>query len=115
MTTEPRLTLDIQGELTAETNGVTTTVIGSGSLVNWDLVNSARVAQSGSLPGRADIRRLARKFARHGVTVTISEGDRPLLELGSVRSSLGAIVFGATSVRPRSLWRLARLAWKART
>ncbi len=114
MTAEPRLTVDIHGELTAETNGVATRVIGSGSLVHWDLVDSARLARGANLPGRAVVRRLARRLAPLGVTVAITEGDRPLLELGAVRSRLGAVTFGSTAVRPRSLWRLGRLAWKGR-
>lgn len=114
MTSEPRLTLQIEGELTAETNGVTTTVVGSGSLVTWDLVASTRIVESGGLPSRQQLRRLAKRLRRLGVTVAITEAHRPLVDLGCVRSPMGAALFGASSVRPRSLWRLGRLARRAR-
>ena len=115
MTVESHDALDIQGELTAEYDGLLTAVTGSGSLLRWDLVDPMRLARAGGLPGRSAARRAARILRALDVTVLVTAGDRPLVALGAVRSNLGALMFGTRAIRPRSLWRLGRLAWAARS
>lgn len=114
MTTGSVGVLNIEGELTAEYEGVRTVVTGSGSLLRWDLVDPDRLVRSGGLPGRTEVRRAARILRPLGLTLWVGAGDGPLLEIGAVRSNLGGLLFGTRAVRPRSVWRLGRLAWSAR-
>ncbi len=106
--------MSVSGELSAETNGVTTRISADGSLVRWDLVDatSALARRSAS---RREVARVSEMLRHTGVTVLIEESGKPLLELGQRRSLLGRALFGTPTVQPRSVFRLAALRWRLRS
>lgn len=99
-----------EGELVAETNNVVTTMVGNGSLLRWDVVDASAVFAGQGVGDRRAIGRAGDRLRSLGVVLLIHEHGKSLIEIGSTSSWLGRFLFGSSSVRPRSLVRLARLA-----
>lgn len=108
MNFEPQGSLTVRCELTAETNGVVTSLTGSRSTLRWDIVD-ARAVLADKPADRDSLRNAASTLAGLGLTVEIVESDRRLLDVGDTRSRLGSLLLRTPHVRPRALWRLFRL------
>jgi hypothetical protein len=107
---EPNGSLNIECELTAEANGVATTLIGSGSRLTWDMVDASQVFRGQPRSSRSEVAQVADALRTMGVTVDVVEGKHPLLTLGGEPSLLGRALFRSNSVRVRSVWRLVVLS-----
>ena len=105
--------LTVRSDLTAETNGVTTTLTGDGSLLRWELVEATTVFAAQPGMQRSELARVAEVLHAHGILLSVEEQGRPLLELGATKSRLGALLFRSSAVKPRAPFRLARIAFRA--
>ncbi|MGY1753426.1 hypothetical protein [Blastococcus sp. SYSU D01042] len=108
--TGPRAPLNLSGELSLEVDGVGVEVHADGAdvrIVTEDVgafvarVREAATARSGVAPGRRDLRGLAERLARAGITAHLSSPTRPVAVAGAgVDSPAGGLLLGTRRVRP---------------
>lgn len=95
--------------LTAEHNGVVTTLTGDGRHLEWALPDAATALSGTESPTTDRLREAAERLASVGLAVTVTDRGKRILQIGEVSSLLGRIALGTKRIRPMAPIRLLRL------